>query len=212
MKLDADPLSRLLTREVYGVDVMMGRLVAKWWHKTVRLLILDWMLPYKTGLEICQQLRSGDKLPCCCFLPKYPGRSRTRFGCWCWWWLFEALWTTRVISTSPRPFASFRCWNHHTNQRLKVADLELDCDNPASLSSRTGNWTIRRKSAVGIFYAPRWSVVITHRFINIYGKMMSSPVVMYAALIRLLRRKMRLRVVPLVHTVYGKVIAGDRSH
>ena len=62
----ADPLSRLLTREGYVVDVAYdgdrGSQLAQ--QGDYDLLILDWMLPEKSGLEICQQLRSrGDATP-----------------------------------------------------------------------------------------------------------------------------------------------------
>ncbi len=54
------PLSVLLTREGYRVDVvddgLRGSEMA--FNGDYDLLILDWMLPGKTGLEICQELRS----------------------------------------------------------------------------------------------------------------------------------------------------------
>ena len=61
-----DPLSLLLTREGYAVDVAYdgdrGSQLAQQGHYD--LLILDWMLPRQSGLEICQQLRSrGDMTP-----------------------------------------------------------------------------------------------------------------------------------------------------
>ena len=62
----ADPLSRSLIREGYSLDVAYdGRqglhLVEQ---NRYDLLILDWMLPYQSGLDICQQLRSrGDTTP-----------------------------------------------------------------------------------------------------------------------------------------------------
>ncbi|NJL45259.1 MAG: response regulator transcription factor [Leptolyngbyaceae cyanobacterium SM2_3_12] len=55
-----DPLSRLLTREGYQVDVATegetGSTLATQGHYD--LLILDWMLPGLSGLEICRQMRS----------------------------------------------------------------------------------------------------------------------------------------------------------
>ena len=55
-----DPLSRVLTREGYGVDVAYdgtsGTQMAL--KGDYDLLILDWMLPKLSGLELCQQLRS----------------------------------------------------------------------------------------------------------------------------------------------------------
>ena len=49
-----DPLSRVLTRESYSVDVAYdgeaGSQLAT--QRSYDLLILDWMLPVKSGLEI----------------------------------------------------------------------------------------------------------------------------------------------------------------
>ncbi|HEY9639388.1 MAG TPA: response regulator, partial [Coleofasciculaceae cyanobacterium] len=61
-----EPLSRILRRQGYTVEVVHdglegNRLAAAGKYD---LLILDWMLPHKTGLEICQALRSqGDTTP-----------------------------------------------------------------------------------------------------------------------------------------------------
>jgi two-component system, OmpR family, manganese sensing response regulator len=59
------PLSRLLSREGYGVDVADNGETAvqliqdhEQQGTPYQLLILDWMLPHQSGLEICQQLRS----------------------------------------------------------------------------------------------------------------------------------------------------------
>ena len=60
-----EPLSRLLQRQGYQVDVAddgkKGCEMALSGHYD--LLILDWMLPGKSGLEICQEVRSHRPLP-----------------------------------------------------------------------------------------------------------------------------------------------------
>lgn len=55
-----DPLSRLLQRQGYRVDVASdGRTGAQMaLEGTYDLLILDWMLPGKSGLDICREVRS----------------------------------------------------------------------------------------------------------------------------------------------------------
>ena len=61
-----EPLSRLLQRQGYSVDVAAngndgGTMAAMGRYD---LLILDWMLPGCSGLEICQQVRSrGNATP-----------------------------------------------------------------------------------------------------------------------------------------------------
>ena len=62
----AEPLSRVLTRQGYQVDIatdgQAGSQLAA--SASYDLLILDWMLPHYSGLEICQQVRSrGDATP-----------------------------------------------------------------------------------------------------------------------------------------------------
>ena len=62
----AEPLRRVLTRQGYQVDIatdgQVGSQLAA--DATYDLLILDWMLPHYSGLEICQQVRSrGDATP-----------------------------------------------------------------------------------------------------------------------------------------------------
>lgn len=54
-----DPLSRILSREGYSVDAAYDGTSGGQLAQTSNydLLILDWMLPGKTGLEICQELR-----------------------------------------------------------------------------------------------------------------------------------------------------------
>jgi two-component system, OmpR family, manganese sensing response regulator len=58
-----DPLSRLLTREGYNVDAAYDGLHGSELALSgdYNLLILDWMLPGKSGLEICQELRRQGK-------------------------------------------------------------------------------------------------------------------------------------------------------
>ncbi|MDR9404410.1 MAG: response regulator, partial [Halothece sp. Uz-M2-17] len=60
------PLSRVLTQEGYRVDVanngVVGEELAT--KNNYHLLILDWLMPEKSGLELCRSLRSrGDQTP-----------------------------------------------------------------------------------------------------------------------------------------------------
>ncbi len=61
-----NPLSRLLRQEGYTVDVAADGLNGQRLSLSnpYDLYILDWVLPIKTGLEICQDLRStGNSKP-----------------------------------------------------------------------------------------------------------------------------------------------------
>ncbi|MEN9521373.1 MAG: hypothetical protein RLZZ381_3961, partial [Cyanobacteriota bacterium] len=56
----SEPLSRILLQEGYQVDIAndgaSGMNLALQNHYD--LLILDWMMPHKSGIEICQSVRS----------------------------------------------------------------------------------------------------------------------------------------------------------
>lgn len=58
-----DPLRHILLREGYTVDVADNGLSGLTSAQTQEydLLILDWMLPHHSGLEICQALRNQGK-------------------------------------------------------------------------------------------------------------------------------------------------------
>ena len=207
-----DPLSLVLTREGYNVDVAYdgatGSQMAA--QQGYDLLILDWMLPQKTGLEICQQLRrTGQSTPVLFLTAKDTVDDRVQgldagaddylvkpFE------LRELLARVRALlrrsgaDTSPT-----------SDQRLQVADLELDCDN--QLAYRQGRTIeLSEKESQLLEYLMRHAgQLLTHAQIHQYlwtdNEQPSSNVL--AALIRLLRRKIEVPgETPLVHTVYGR--------
>ena len=207
-----DPLSRVLTREGYTVDVAYdgaqgSQLAAQGGYD---LLILDWMLPQETGLEICQQLRrTGQTTPVLFLTAKDTVDDRVQgldagaddylvkpFE------LRELLARVRALlrRSSAEALAA-------TTQRLQVADLELDCEN--QLAYRQGRMIeLSEKECHLLEYFMRHAgQLLTHTQIHQHlwkdGEQPSSNVL--AALIRLLRRKIEVTgETPLVHTVYGK--------
>ncbi|OWY66183.1 DNA-binding response regulator [cyanobacterium TDX16] len=207
-----DPLSRLLSREGYEVDVAYdgnkGSNLAT--QKTYDLLILDWMLPHQSGLDICQQLRrSGKNTPVLFLTAKDTIDDRVQgldagaddyivkpFE------LRELL--ARVRALLRRGAVDL---NLAATQRLQVADLELDVEN--RLAYRQGR-TIElseKETKLLEFFMRHAGQVLTHDQIHHYlwteEEQPSSNVL--AALIRLLRRKIEAKgEVILVHTVYGK--------
>ncbi len=207
-----DPLSRLLTREGYSVDVAYDGSVGsqRAAQRSYDLLILDWMLPGKTGLEICQQLRSqGQTTPVLFLTAKDTVDDRVQgldagaddylvkpFE------LRELLARVRALLRRSAADASAA-----VTQRLQVADLELDCEN--QLAYRQGR-TIElseKESQLLEYFMRHTGQLLTHAQIHQYlwkdGEQPSSNVL--AALIRLLRRKIEAAgETPLVHTVYGK--------
>lgn len=207
-----DPLSRVLTREGYGVDVAYdgaagSQLAAQ---GNYDLLILDWMLPQQTGLEICQQLRlQGRTTPVLFLTAKDTLDDRVQgldagaddyivkpFE------LRELLARVRALLRRSVAEASVGAVQH-----LHVADLELDSEN--QLAYRQGRTIeLSEKESQLLEYLMRHrDQLLTHAQIHQHlwgeGEQPSSNVL--AALIRLLRRKIEsAEESPLIHTVYGK--------
>ncbi len=207
-----DPLCRVLKREGYSVDVAYdGKAGSELAVKSgYDLLILDWMLPHKTGLEICQQIRqAGQATPVLFLTAKDTIDDRVQgldagaddylvkpFE------LRELLARVRALlrrSASDSAIA--------LSQRLKVADLEVDFEN--QLGYRLGR-TIElseKETQLLAYLIENSGQLLTHAQIYQHlwsdGEQPSSNVL--AALIRLLRRKIEAPgETQLIHTVYGK--------
>ncbi|VXD24533.1 Response regulator MprA [Planktothrix serta PCC 8927] len=208
-----EPLSRVLTREGYLVDIATdGRFgcdLARQNHYD--LLILDWMLPQKSGLEICQELRSqSDPTPILFLTAKDTLDDRVQgldagaddylmkpFE------LRELLARVRALL---RRYQAIESPLTHSN-RLQVADLELDLENQLAYRG-TRMIDLSEKESQLLAYLMRYpGQLLTHHQIHQHlwgdGEQPSSNVL--AAQIRLLRRKIEITgETPLIHTVYGK--------
>jgi len=209
----ADPLSLLLTREGYTVDVAYdgdrGNQLAQQSHYD--LLILDWMMPRYSGLEICQQVRSrGDTTPVLFLTAKDTVDDRVQgldagaddymikpFE------LRELLARVRALLRRPptlEPVAPA--------QRLRVDDLELDTSN--QLAYRQGRAIeLSEKETQLLEYLMRYpNQILTHEQIHQYlwGDSAEKPTSnALAAQVRLLRRKIEADgEPPLINTVYGR--------
>lgn len=205
-----DPLTRLLRREGYAVDVadsgIMGRQLAV--QGEYDLLILDWMLPGQSGLDICQQLRSqGDTTPVLFLTAKDTVDDRVQgldagaddylvkpFE------LRELLARIRALLRRPSTLDAI-------SARLTFNDLELDISN--QLAYRQGRAIeLSDKESHLLAYLMRYpNQLLTHT--QIYQHLWSGEEQpssnALAAQIRLLRRKIELSgEAPLIHTVYGK--------
>lgn len=207
----ANPLSQLLQREGYEVDVAYdgdrgSQLAAQTRYD---LLILDWMLPQRSGLEICQQLRSqGDTTPVLFLTAKDTVDDRVQgldagaddylikpFE------LRELLARVRALLRRPATLEA-------TSDRLRVDDLELDMRNQV-LYRRGQAIDLSEKETQLLEYLMRHpNQLLTHDQIHEYlwGESNEKPTSnALAAQIRLLRRKIELSSdPPLINTVYGK--------
>ena len=208
----AEPLSRVLTRQGYQVDIategQAGSQLAASGHYD--LLILDWMLPHYSGLEICQQVRSrGGATPVLFLTAKDTLNDRVEgldagaddylvkpFE------LRELLARVRALLRRPPTLdASPRV------TRLQYEDLALDEAN--QLAYRQGQ-TIElseKETQLLSYLLQHPDQVLTrsqiHQAVWVDAEEPASNVL--AAQMRLLRRKIEPKgTPPLIHTVYGK--------
>jgi two-component system, OmpR family, manganese sensing response regulator len=208
----ADPLSHVLTREGYTVDVAYagdrGSQLAQ--QNQYDLLILDWMLPNRSGLEICQHLRSqGNTTPVLFLTAKDTLDDRVQgldagaddylvkpFE------LRELLARVRALLRRPPVLEATT-----PTQRLYVGDLELDI--ASQLAHRHGREIeLSEKETQLLGYLMRHpNQLLTHEQIHqfIWGNTEQPTSNALAAQIRLLRRKIEAPgEAPLINTVYGK--------
>ncbi|PLZ98736.1 DNA-binding response regulator [Fischerella thermalis CCMEE 5268] len=207
-----DPLSRILSREGYSVDAAYDGTSGSQLAQTSNydLLILDWMLPGKTGLEICQELRRrGITTPVLFLTAKDTLDDRVEgldagaddylvkpFE------LRELLARVRALlrrSVSQIPGT--------LTVRLTVADLELDPENQVAYRQGRVIELSQKESQLLQYFMENTGKLLTHTQIMQYlwqdNEQPSSNVI--AALVRLLRRKIELTgETQLIHSVYGK--------
>ncbi|MEC4892096.1 MAG: two-component system response regulator RppA [Oscillatoria sp. PMC 1051.18] len=205
-----NPLSQVLSREGYRVDVadsgITGSKLAL--KQDYDLLILDWMMPKKSGLEICHELRQQGKTTPVLFLTAKDTIDDRVLGLDAGaddylvkpFELRELLARVRALMRRSLNFES------HT-QPLKVADLELDKEN--QLAYRKGRAIELSEKEIQLLelFMRHPNQLLTHS--QIYQHLWSEDEKpnsnVLAALVRLLRRKVEAKdELPLIHTVYGK--------
>lgn len=206
-----DPLSRLLNREGYSVEVAYdgasGSELAS--QSVYDLLILDWMLPQLSGLEVCQQLRSQGKNTPVLFLTAKDTLDDRVMGLDAGAddYLVKPFELRELLARVRALLRRSATTDTPNSQRLRVATLELDLDN--QLADREGRLIeLSEKESQLLEYLMRHpGQLLTHEQIYQHlwaeDKLPSSNVL--AALMRLLRRKIEAKgETPLIYTVYGK--------
>lgn len=206
-----DPLSRVLTREGYTVDAVYdgtnGSQLAE--VGNYDLLILDWMLPGKTGLEICQQLRRTGKLTPVLFLTakdtlddRVEGLDAGADD-----YLVKPFELRELLARVRALLRRSGTETQTTTARLTVADLELDSENQVAFRPGRIIELSEKESQLLQYFMENTGQLLTHAQIMQHlwsdDEQPSSNVI--AALIRLLRRKIEVAgETQLIHTVYGK--------
>jgi OmpR-family two-component system manganese-sensing response regulator len=215
-----DPLSRILSREGYGVDIAYdGETALRTLHDVNRhgqsydLLILDWIMPKLSGVEVCQRLRSqGDTTPVLFLTAKDTVDDRVQgldagaddylvkpFE------LRELLARVRALlrrGATAEPGARVEPAEH-----LQVADLVLDLENQIAYRRGRAIQLSEKESQLLDYLMQRTGQLLSHDQIYQHlwpGDEKPNSNVL-AAQIRLLRRKIEAdQEIPLIHTVYGK--------
>ena len=206
----SDPLSRVLLQEGYQVDVAndgaLGMELAV--RDRYDLLILDWMLPNESGLEICRQVRSHSIDTPVLFLTakdtvddRVDGLDAGADD-----YLVKPF-ELRELLARVRALLRRGTSEVSTSDRLKVADLELDLENQIAYRGERGIDLSEKEIKLLQYFMEHRDRLLTHEEIYSYlwrkEEKPSSNVL--AALIRLLRRKIEIKgETQLIHTVYGK--------
>ncbi len=214
------PLSRVLQREGYTVDVANdgteGQRLAL--AGVYDLLILDWMLPGCSGLDLCQFLRSrGQQTPVLFLTAKDTLDDRVRgldagaddylvkpFE------LRELLARVRALLRRPVMVDShpspIRVASPQEN-RVQVGDLSLDRENQLAYRGNRAIDLSEKEAQLLAYFLDHPNELLTHEQLqaHLWGNDHQPASNALAAQIRLLRRKIEgPGELPLIHTVYGK--------
>ncbi|BAZ43269.1 two component transcriptional regulator, winged helix family protein [Chondrocystis sp. NIES-4102] len=206
----SEPLSRILLQEGYQVDLASNgaagmELALK---NQYDLLILDWMLPYHSGLEICREVRSRSLITPVLFLTakdtvdaRVDGLDAGADD-----YLVKPF-ELRELLARVRALLRRSGLDNLNSDRLKVADLELDLENQLAYRQGKGINLSEKEIKLLKYFMQHPDRLLTHEEIYDYlwqGEEQPSSNVL-AALVRLLRRKIEVdSQTSLIHTVYGR--------
>ena len=206
-----DSLSKILSYEGYQIDIAhegyKGIELAL--QNNYDLLILDWMLPGKSGLEICQELRDHSLTTPVLFLTAKDTIDDRVIGLDAGAddYLIKPFELRELLARVRALLRRIPTIEHNVPEKLKFGNLELDQDNQLVYRSGKAIELSEKELELLEYFMSNSGQLLTHEEIyNHLWKNNSKPSSnVVAALIRLLRRKIEVKGEPnLIHTVYGK--------
>jgi OmpR-family two-component system manganese-sensing response regulator len=207
----AEPLQRILTNQGYAVDVANSG--DRGWELAQAggydLLILDWMMPEKTGVQICNALRRmGDRTPVLILTAKDTLDDRvTGLDSGADDYLVKPFELRELLA---RVRALLRRIPTISNEpaRLNYGDLELDCHNQVVYRDKMAIALTEREYQLLEYLMLHPNQLLSHDQISqhLWKEGEDAPTNnALAAQVKLLRRKIdRDRPMSIINTVYGK--------
>ena len=206
-----DPLSKILSYEGYQIDIAHdgNKGIELALENNYDLLILDWMLPSKSGLEICQEVRNHSLTTPVLFLTAKDTIDDRVIGLDAGAddYLIKPFELRELLARVRALLRRIPTIEPNVPEKLKFANLQLDRDNQLVYRSDQAIELSEKELELLEYFMSNTGQLLTHEEIyNHLWKNNSKPSSnVVAALIRLLRRKIEVKGEPnLIHTVYGK--------
>jgi two-component system, OmpR family, manganese sensing response regulator len=213
------PLSQLLAQEGYSIDVAAdgwsGEALAT--ANIYDLYILDWVLPGKSGIEICRSLRRQSNTKPVLFLTAQDTLDDRVRGLDAGaddylvkpFELRELLARIRaLLRRGQLEGQSDTTKTSEYDRRLQAADLTLDVESQIAYRASKIIELSEKEAQLLAYLMTNAGRLVTHQQIHeqLWGNSTDAPSSnVLAALMRLLRRKLSIDNLPeLIYTVYGK--------